>query len=293
MKRRFLKHTVSLLHVDYAVLDANWNFTNVISPYYRIYLIDQGEGLITCASTKIRLLPGNLYIIPSFTPCNMYCPSSMGQLFVHFFEESPDGLSLFHYNRMPLCVSATDMDDALMKRLLTINPGRGINRSINPKVYEKENFYHEYEQLNSRQPDSEYLETHGILLQLISRFLKNEKSDGPVHGSIPSKILEAMAFIQLNLQKELTVSQLAASVNQHIDYFSRRFEQYTGERPINYIHQKRIERAQHLITTTNMPLAEIACAVGFESIPYFTKIFKKTTQTTPALYRKQQAFRSV
>lgn len=287
MIRRLLKHSFSLLHVDHVHLNQRWNYKHVISPYYRLYYIDAGEGFVSNAQQKIKLEPGFIYMIPSFTLCNLKCPSYLSQYFIQFFEESPDGLSLFQNNRTLMKLPASDIDIAIFKRILDINPGRGINRSDNPKVYEKNAYYREYQELNNRQSDSVYMETLGILSQLLSRFLnsRNSSLNGP--HNIPSKILDTMSYIQLYLKEPLTIAFLAKRVNQHPDYFSRQFLQYTGERPLRYIHEKRIERAQYLIATTSMPYMDIAIETGFDSLPHFSKIFKKVTGVTPNSYRKQ------
>jgi transcriptional regulator GlxA family with amidase domain len=75
--------------------------------------------------------------------------------------------------------------------------------------------------------------------------------------------------------------------NLHPDYFSRLFYRFTGERPLAYIHMKRIERAQYLIATTNLPYIEITEDTGFENVPHFSKIFKKVTSLTPGEYKKR------
>ncbi|MCU7547968.1 AraC family transcriptional regulator [Chitinophagaceae bacterium LB-8] len=287
MSRRWLNHSFSLLHVDHVRLNHKWNYTNVISPYYRIYYIDEGEGFILSSKETIKLEAGYLYIIPSFTLCNLKCSATLSQYFLHLFEESPDGISLFSNNRTLMQVQANDIDIANFKRILQINPGRGINRSDNPKVYEKNVYYKEYQELNNMQRDAVYLETQGIILQLLSRFLDSEKFKQKNAASIPSKILEAISYIQLNLDKDLTVVNLAKRANQNLDYFSRLFLQYTGERPHAYVQEKRIERAQYIITTTNKSYSEIAEETGFESLPHFSRIFKKVTSLTPGQYRQQ------
>jgi len=287
MNKRLLKHSFSLLHVDHVYLSHQWNFRNVISPYYRLYYIDEGEGTISNGQKKLKLEPGYIYIIPSFTLCNLQCPSRLSQYFIQFFEESPDGISLFQNNRTLIKVSASELDVANFKRILQINPGRGINRSNNPKVYEKHVYYKEDQELNNQQSDAAYLETQGIILQLLSRFLESKQSSLKQAQIIPSKVLDAMSYIQMNLSEPLTIALLAQRANQHQDYFSRQFLQYTGERPLNYIHEKRIERAQYLIATTNMTYADIAAETGFSSLPHFSKIFKKVTGMTPDNYRKQ------
>lgn len=287
MIKRALKHTFTLLNVDHVKLDARWNYKNVISPYFRLYYIDGGEGEISDVSAKVSLEPGFLYIIPSFTLCNLVCPNNLSQYFVQFFEESSDGISLFENNRSIIKVKATEIDILNFARLLEINPGRGINRSDNPRVYEKNIFYNEYQDLNNLQSMSTFVETHGILLQLVSRFLTQETFKYKDGGHVPVKILNAISYIQLNLSRDLSVTNLAKRANLHTDYFSRLFHQHTGERPVKYIHEKRIERAQYLIVTTQMTFSEIATQTGFENVFYFSKIFKKITGMSPGNYKKQ------
>ncbi|WP_316845466.1 AraC family transcriptional regulator [Pedobacter psychrodurus] len=287
MDKRIWRHWFSLLHVDYVQLNHRWNYNGIISPYYRLYYIDSGEGFIANENKTLKLMPGYLYLIPSFTLCNLNCPTALGQYFIQFFEESADGISLFQDNRDLMKVKASDLDADNFKRLLNINPGRGINRSDNPNVYEKDIYYREYQELNNQQHLSKHMETQGIIFQLLSRFLGSETFQKPNNISIPSKVLEAISFIQINLKNSFNVSELALRANQHPDYFSRLFLKYTGERPITFINRKRIERAQYLITTTRMSNEEITLETGFDSLPYFSRMFKKITGLTPGQYKAQ------
>lgn len=288
--RRILKHSFILMNVDYVELGKKWNYKNIISPYYRVYMIDEGEGYIMNEGQTCLLEPGYMYIIPSFTLCNLYCPEHLSQYFIHFFEESPDGLSIFKNNRTVIKLKATLSDISNFKRLYEINPGRKINRSDNPQVYEKSIYYKEYQDLNNKQSDGMFLETQGILLQLLAKFLESEKFERKDISTIPSKVVALIDFIQLNLNRQLTVGELAKKVNLHPDYFSRLFFQLTGERPLLYINGKRIERAQYLTVTTDMPIAQIAQETGFENMPHFSKMFKKITGLTPRQYKEQNQY---
>ncbi|NOW97890.1 AraC family transcriptional regulator [Mucilaginibacter sp. SG564] len=287
MIKRNLQHTFSLLNVDYVKLDSKWNYRNVISPYYRLYYIDEGEGEISGADSLLKLEPGYLYIIPSFTLCNLTCSRYLGQYFVQFFEDSIDGSSFFANNRTLLKTEATEMDVNLFNRLLQINPGRGINRSDNPKVYEKDIYYKEYQELNNQQNTSVYLETQGILMLLTSKFLNPQLFKHPERKLIPLKIAETLNYILVNLHLDLSVQQLASRVNQNADYFSRQFKQHTGTRPLNYINEKRIERAQYLMATSRISYSEICIQTGFDNLSYFSKTFKKLTGMSPSEYKKQ------
>ncbi|OQP63725.1 regulator [Niastella vici] len=287
MTRRALKHSFTLLNVDYVRLGNKWNYKNVLSPYFRMYYIDEGKGSISNDKGSWVLEPGYMYLIPSFTLCNLQCSGHLGQYFIHFFEDTLDGISLFHHCRTVFKIKATELDIANFKRLLEINPGRKINRSDNPKVYEKNIYYQEYEELNNKQSYELFLETKGILLQLISKFIDPKQIQQSEPTGIPSKVVDLLGFIQLNLGQPLTVKHLANIVNQHPDYLSRIFLKLTGERPLSYIHTKRIERAQYLMVTTQLSLSQIAEATGFDNLQHFSKVFKKKTSLAPGKYREQ------
>jgi AraC-like DNA-binding protein len=290
MSKNTFKYSFSLLHIDYVKLNHKWNYNNVISPYYRLYYIDEGNGFISNNSGRLILEPGFLYLIPSFTICNLNCEEYLSQYFIQFFEESPDGISLFNQNRRVLKLAATEMDVTLIKQMLQHNPGRGINRSDNPKVYEKENYYKEYRSLNDKMKMHQKFENQGILLQLISRFLNATDYKQNAPQTKPSKILDTMSYIQLHLSENLTVAELAQRVNQNQDYFSKQFLLHTGQRPLNYIHEKKIERAQYLIATTDKTFLEIALDTGFSNLPHFSKIFKQIVSLTPGEYRSKNDF---
>lgn len=284
MIKRVLHHSFSLLHVDHVLLDEKWNYNNVVSPYYRLYYIDKGEGLLSDINGTIKLEPGFIYMVPSFTVFSMSCPERLSQYFIQFFENSASGISLFAHSRSIIRLHATLHDINNFHRLLQINPGRGINRSDNPKIYEKEIFYREYEEYNNRQSTPAYLETQGILLQLVAGFMPSQPATCN-EINVPEKVLDTIDHIQMNLKSELLVAGLANRVNINTDYFSRLFLKYTGLRPLNFIQSKRIERAQYLIVTTRMSFDEIAVETGFESTAYFSKVFKLHTGLTPKSYQ--------
>lgn len=229
MNRRIISHRFSLLHVDRVELDQKWNYQQVISPYYRIYYIESGLGLVETNQQIWTLEPGFLYLIPSFTLCNLRCTEQLCQYFIHFFEESVDAFPLFHHKQTVLQLPVNQADVSLIHRLLELNPNRKIYRSDNPKVYEKNAFYQEYEELNNQSSYANFMETQGMLLQLMGRFLdiSNMTIPEPNTGAA-SKIARLLEYIQVNLAARITVQELARQVNLHPDYVSRLFLQLTG-----------------------------------------------------------------
>lgn len=288
MNNTIAKSIFSLLNVDYVKLNKSWNYRNVISPFYRIYYIDEGFGQLFYAGETVILEKDFLYLIPSFTLCNYQCLEYLSQYYIHILEETPDGTSLFSSHQNIIKIPAGKSDLEHFKRILTLNPGRDLKRSSNPKDYQKQPVIRNSQEMNNELPISTFMETRGIILQLLSRFLTPEYYNFSNSKVIPSKIMESINYINANLSESLTVADLAEKAFQNTDYFSRVFQDHTGSRPLSYIQQKRIEKAQFLILTTDLSLSQIAGETGFESLSYFSRIFKNVTGQTPGSYGKNK-----
>jgi AraC-like DNA-binding protein len=105
-----------------------------------------------------------------------------------------------------------------------------------------------------------------------------------------SQQLQAIvAYIDAHLQGELRLHQLAAQARLSPYYFAHAFKAMTGWSPHQYVLHRRLARAQHLLRTTQMPIAAIAYEVGFGSQSHMTTVFRRLLQTTPSRYRQQTA----
>jgi AraC-like DNA-binding protein len=285
--KKVIKPSFILLNVDHVKLGGDWNFRNVISPYITIYYIDEGEGFVIGKNAGVKLNPGYLYLIPGFTQCNFQSEGNLSQYFVQFFEESPNGISLFSNNLHILQTKAEAIDVANFKRLIAINPGRGLNQSHDPFSYEKESCSQEFLRLNCLQNIAVQYETQGIILQLISKFLKSELLYYPRNDTRSPVVLETMEYIEAKISNTLNVCSLARRAGLSVNYFSKIFYKNTGQSPIKYILQKKIERAQYLITTTDKQQGEIAELSGFDNVQYFLRVFKRITGSAPGAYRSK------
>jgi transcriptional regulator GlxA family with amidase domain len=73
--------------------------------------------------------------------------------------------------------------------------------------------------------------------------------------------------------------------------FKRRFEQCTGMSPLEYVHTLRLEEAKHALETSEASIEAIAGDVGYEDAGFFSRLFRRKVNMTPAMYRKR--FRSM
>lgn len=93
-------------------------------------------------------------------------------------------------------------------------------------------------------------------------------------------------YIDQNYEENISRSTIAEALYLSPDYVARIFKKETGISLINYLIKKRIEVAKELLANTNHPVHLISDKVGYGNYSYFTKIFKKETNTTPMDYRK-------
>ena len=100
-----------------------------------------------------------------------------------------------------------------------------------------------------------------------------------------NQLRPAIDFINENLDQDLKLAEIAAVVNMSQFYFARMFKQLMGISPHQYVVGRRMERAQQLLTKSQLSVAEIASRVGFSNQSHFTAQFRKATGTTPKSYR--------
>lgn len=69
--------------------------------------------------------------------------------------------------------------------------------------------------------------------------------------------------------------------------FKRRFAQATGMSPLEYVHTLRLEEAKQMLESTDAPVEAIAGQVGYEDAGFFSRLFRRHVQLTPAQYRRR------
>lgn len=87
--------------------------------------------------------------------------------------------------------------------------------------------------------------------------------------------------------KPWTVEKMAELTGYSPSRFSHLYKEQYGISPIEDLIRRRLDQAKLLIQYENMPLTEISASVGFSSIYYFSKYFKKKEGLSPTEYKKQ------
>ncbi|MBR8536686.1 AraC family transcriptional regulator [Carboxylicivirga sediminis] len=262
--------------------DTSRHYTNVISPFSRIYLITEGKGSIMIHDEKIILEPNNLYLIPSFTPCSYTFDKELEHYYIHFSTMLPNGLNVYSLYETIRKVACKKIDHLLFKQLLAINPDKELPHH-HPGIYQTKSWMNK---ANSYHNVADYIETKGILEQLFSRFIVREVKAN-LNEMIRYQIPYILEYIQSHLNEQISINTLAEKACLSRDHFARVFKSILSVSPCEFIIKKRIEKAQFLLLTTDLPIKRIIEDSGFRSLTYFSRIFKKYTSLTPLEYRRR------
>jgi transcriptional regulator GlxA family with amidase domain len=105
------------------------------------------------------------------------------------------------------------------------------------------------------------------------------------HGD--AEILAIQKWLEDNFAEPITLHVLAGRVAMGERTFMRRFKKATGDTPLEYLQQLRIEAARKLLETTFESIDGITRKSGYEDISSFRKLFKKYTGLSPSAYRRK------
>lgn len=127
--------------------------------------------------------------------------------------------------------------------------------------------------------------TNALSAHLIRHYSASKQKISSYSGGFQHKLRWAIEYINENLDKNLTLSEIAATLGMSPYHFARAFKQLTGLPPHQYLVERRLEQAKTLLAKTDLAIAEIAYRVGFANQSHFTTLFRKHTAITPKAYR--------
>lgn len=105
--------------------------------------------------------------------------------------------------------------------------------------------------------------------------------DSETEENSQSTVEIIMAYIAEHLENELRREELAEAVHLNPDYMARLFKKETGLNLKDYIIQQKMQEAQSLLCTTNLPISLIAAKVGYTNFGHFSTSYKKFYHKTP------------
>lgn len=124
-----------------------------------------------------------------------------------------------------------------------------------------------------------------LLLRFLLRMLDASEGNSARQPSPP--INRMLGYIRANLDKALTVEQLAEIAGLSVSRFKARFREELGVPPGEYVLRCKIEAARDLLRDREQTITQIAMNLGFSSSQYFATVFRRFMLQTPSEYRSE------
>lgn len=127
-----------------------------------------------------------------------------------------------------------------------------------------------------------------LLAAFESAFTNDEaRRKQPAPSSTSTLVHRAKLYIRDNLSQELSLSSVAEYLHLSSRHLSRLFAEELGQSYSNYVRQERIRQAVTLLTTTDLSIKTVAERTGFDTVHYFTTVFKSEMGEPPGQFVKR------
>lgn len=245
---------------------------------YEIVLLTRGESVYITLDQTLVLRAGMLVIIPPFVEHRFETrPGALSEHAAIHFDLSPDipgttpdsrsgayRVELSHGQSIPTCQAIT--------------PGESVRAALSRIV---QNF------ANSS-PIVE-LECSGMLTSVLCRLIQGHATSAESRSDDPhrQRLEKTLAFVETHLAEALEIEQMAEYAGLSPSRFRAVFVRWMGMPPHQYLTQRRIDRARHLLSGDELSIKQIARQCGFADEFHFSKVFRRIDGLPPSLYRLQ------
>jgi AraC-like DNA-binding protein len=146
--------------------------------------------------------------------------------------------------------------------------------------------------LGSTAPGREFT-AHGAVLQWLGHLLS--RLHAPVRGGgqavqsrqVVDRILHAQRWARERLGSVIMLGEWARAAGMNPVYFGRVFKSETGQPPMTWLNERRLQQAASLLEQTPRTIADIAGECGFANPFYFTRVFQRRFHMPPSSFRKR------
>jgi AraC-like DNA-binding protein len=140
-------------------------------------------------------------------------------------------------------------------------------------------------ELKARAPGFGFLAT-ALFMQLVGMLSRSYGRSPNPDSQALLRIAAAITHLETHYGDPVQLDDLAAIAHMSKRSFLRTFQAATGQSPIAYLIQIRVNRAAHRLRVTDDPVTEVAFESGFQDSNYFTRQFRRVMGLSPRAYRE-------
>jgi AraC family transcriptional regulator len=110
-------------------------------------------------------------------------------------------------------------------------------------------------------------------------------------GLAPTKLKRVLEYIDSNLDREISLTDLAEAAGLSAAHLCNAFRHSTGKSPHQFVMHARIERAKELFRRPGLRVIDVAIASGFKNPQHFARVFRSACHLTPTQYKMEYGFK--
>jgi AraC family transcriptional regulator of arabinose operon len=130
----------------------------------------------------------------------------------------------------------------------------------------------------------------GLCYQILAQVWRAAHT--PARRDADTALLRLMDRLREQPSQRLSLEDMARESRLSVAQFSRRFLALSGEPPMRFAIRQRVQRAQQLLRGSSMQISEIADALGYVDVYFFSRQFKQATGVSPSTYRRDPSIGS-
>ena len=270
----------------------NWHMEERVIFGYELIYIMEGRGKLVIEDRQYEALPGDLFFLIPKVPHSMSSSGECGvrQPHIHFDMVYDDLSESIHVNFTPL-QSIKSEEYKLFRDNKEILSALQFPYRVRLKDrYTIEKIIFNIIKVQKKNEQTCFLKSKGLMIQLLSQIYEDihemEHDNIEETHVLFETVSNVREYILYNYRSEITLQGLALMANVSKNHLIRSFKEVFNITPMQYLFSVRLEIAKQLIENSNNTISEICEYLGFSSIQYFSRMFKKRTQLSPTEYKK-------
>jgi AraC family transcriptional regulator len=127
-----------------------------------------------------------------------------------------------------------------------------------------------------------------LAVALVKDFAVRRPSGRIYQGGLsPARLRKITELVHAKIDEDLTLEEMALSVELSIAHFSQMFRKSTGESPHRFVLRLRVEHAKEMLCAAEARVLDVAVACGFKTQQHFARVFRQICGASPREYRHE------
>jgi AraC-like DNA-binding protein len=232
--------------------------------FYKVHFVHSGQGIVRTGSSTFEVYPGQGFL--SY-PDTMF-----------YYEADADHPWTYSW----IAFQGKQVEEILSRSALSkAQPVFPMDVMLMPKLYET------LVQLQQQTPSGD-LRIQIALLDFLSTLIEifpSSQTERRQRRTQTEYIQRSLEFLHAHYNEQISIEQLASMLRLDRKYVSALFKKELGLPPRQYLLQYRMNRACEMLREGDYTVGEVAHSVGYQDIPLFSKMFKKTIGISPKSYQ--------